>query len=342
MVILLGACQAPQKLTFEPVSYDQLPGWNKDSFHDVVPAIHRSCAQILQKDPSTGMITGPDAQGCAQDWHAFCRSVIDSKASFHPRDLIQKHLTPYRLVSAGRSEGTITGYYEPLLNGSKHRTHRFRVPLYRLPSTGNSHKIPRSEIVQGKLNHKGLELVWVDDPVDAFFLQIQGSGKVLLPNGQKLNLSFAGQNGFPYYAIGKALVDQGQLIQETVSMQTIKAWLKAHPDQAEQIMSLNQSYVFFKFNDQEGPIGSQGVQLTPKRSVAVDPHFISLGTPLWLHADHPHPHHLPLQQLVVAQDTGGAIKGANRADLFWGTGTEAGELAGIMNSRGELYVLLPR
>ncbi len=342
LFLILGGCQLPQnQVSYDPVDFDSLPGWHEDRLHEAKSAMTLSCQEILKKDGNVSMITGPDGQGRARDWHPFCRNIIVS----HPkqvRSIIENHLRPYRLSSEKGHQGTITGYYEPILRGSKQRHGPYQTPLYRLPSNGSQHKVPRSQIVNGALKGKGLELVWVDDPVEAFFIQIQGSGKVSLPDGQLLKLGFAGQNGHPYFPIGKALVDRGELTPDNVSMQTIKAWLKSHPKEAEKIMSLNPSYVFFKVNNGLGPIGSQGVPLTAKRSLAVDRKYVSLGTPVWLNADHPISHKKPLQQLVVAQDTGGAIKGAIRGDLFWGTGDEAGKWAGVMNSRGELYVLLPR
>lgn len=340
-LFLLGACQAPQQLSYDPVTFDDLPGWHEDTLHEARPAMDLSCKEILKKDGHATMISGPDGQGKMRDWHAFCRHVTKSNDK-NFRKTVQNHLKPYRLEGENGSQGTITGYYEPILKGDKRRHGPYQTPLYRLPVKGSAHKVSRSKIVNGALKGKGLELVWVDDPIEAFFIQIQGSGKVQLPDGQIIKLGFAGQNGHPYFPIGKALVDMGELSKEEVSMQTIKAWLKNHPKQAETIMSKNPSYVFFKVNNGPGPIGSHGVPLTAKRSMAVDRQHVALGTPIWLAADHPHPHKKPLQHLVVAQDTGGAIKGAVRGDLFWGTGPEAGHLAGKMNSNGELYVLLPR
>lgn len=344
-LLALSSCQTPyERETLTPVPYTALPGWRSDKMKEALPALKRSCSVIQKKDGSTEMLTGPDGSGAARDWSPFCRKITHSTPidSASLRELIEENLTPYQ-VSAGRETvGTFTGYYEPILNGSRHRKGRYQTPLYRMPGGRISSKIPRSQIVAGALKNKNLEIVWVDDPVDAFFLQIQGSGKVHLDNGQTLRLGYAGQNGYPYYAIGKALVDQGHLQQGQVSMQSIRHWLKSHPKQAESIMSLNQSYVFFRVVNGEGPIGSQGVPLTPGRSLAVDRDHVSLGTPIWLDVTHPFAGSPKIQRLVVAQDTGGAIKGIVRGDLFWGSGAEAAELAGHMNSKGEYYILLPR
>ena len=178
--------------------------------------------------------------------------------------------------------------------------------------------MPRSRIVQGGLKGRGLELVWVDDPIAAFFLQIQGSGRVRLEDGSLMRLGYAGANGCGYHPIGKTLIDRGILSASNVSRQSIIAWLKAHPREAESVMSLNKSYVFFRVRQGAGPIGSQGVPLTPQRSLAVDPEYIPLGTPLWIDLDHPDEGAPRIQSLVIAQDTGGAIKGGVRGDLFLG------------------------
>jgi membrane-bound lytic murein transglycosylase A len=336
-VFVFGGCQSTPDITYERMSFQEIPGWKRDQMYEALPALKSSCQVVLKKLPSTPMITGPDKVGQAGDWHSFCQAIAHTTQKNQLQPLIEKHLIPYRVAYGDCSTGTITGYYEPMLRGSKRRHGPYQTPLYRLPPKSISYQIPRADIVAGALKNKGLELVWVDDPVDAFFLQIQGSGKVRLENGQLLNLGYAGQNGHPYYAIGKTLIERGELTPENVSMQTIKSWLRAHPREAESIMSLNPSYVFFKINYGSAPIGSQEVPLTAKRSIAVDRTYISLGTPLWLVAEQP-----KLQHLVVAQDTGGAIKGAVRADLFCGTGPQAGEMAGKMKARGELYVLLPR
>lgn len=337
LLLFFGGCQLTPELKYEQVSFHEIPGWQEDQVHEAIPALKSSCQEVLDKSPGITMITGPDGKGQARDWHSFCRAMRYTRHHNQLRPLIEKQLIPYRLTYGDCSTGTITGYYEPVLRGSKRRHGPYQTPLYRLPPQSIGYKIPRADIVAGSLKNKGLELVWVDDPVDAFFLQIQGSGKVRLDTGQLLNLQYAGQNGYPYFAIGKALIEKGELAPENVSMQTIKAWLRTHPREAESIMSLNSSYVFFKINTGPSPIGSQDVPLTAKRSVAIDRKYISLGTPLWLVADQP-----KLQHLVVAQDTGGAIKGGIRADFFCGTGSQAGEMAGNMKAKGELYVLLPR
>ncbi len=200
----------------------------------------------------------------------------------------------------------------------------------------------RAEIERGALAKRDLELFWVDDPVDAFFLHIQGSGRIRLPDGAVARIGYDGQNGRPYVPIGRILAERGALARDDVSMQTIRAWLAAQPGEAAALMDENPSYVFFRELTGEGPVGAQGVVLTAGRSLAVDRTFLPLGVPLWLDLDDPKEGNGKLRRLVVAQDTGGAIRGPVRGDLFWGFGPEAAERAGMMKDRGTYYLLLPR
>lgn len=346
---LLGGCQTqPMRsasLDLTPVSYQDLPGWKEDQTLKALPALKRSCSALLKKDPDAPMSTRRCGGGVAGDWRPFCTHILKNppKTEAALRQILHRYLRPYQVSSSQGMTGLFTGYDEPELRGSKRRHGRYQTPLYRLPGAKIRYKgMPRSRIVKGGLKGHGLELVWVDDPVAAFFLQIQGSGRVRLENGQIMRLGYAGTNGCGYYAIGKKLIERGCLSSQNVSRQSIRKWLKAHPREAESIMSLNKSYVFFRVRHGEGPIGSQGVALTPQRSLAVDREYISLGTPLWIDLDHPDDGAPRIQSLVVAQDTGGAIKGTVRGDLFWGCGASADDLAGRMKSQGEYYALLPK
>jgi membrane-bound lytic murein transglycosylase A len=276
---------------------------------------------------------------------------------------------PYQVVNADEStSGMVTGYYEPLLFGSRRRTQRHRYPLYAPPPDlltidlssvypelknrrlrgrleGNR-VVPyaaRGEIDQEPAPLRGHELVWVDDAVDAFFLHIQGSGQVQLENGERLRLGYADQNGHPFRSLGALLIRRGELPPERASMQGIKDWARRHPRKVQEFMNANPSYVFFRElpRDLPGPIGSLGVPLTAERSIAVDPRVIPLGVPVYLATTWPNTTD-PLQRLVVAQDTGGAITGAVRADFFWGFGDPAGQQAGKMRQAGLMWVLLPK
>ena len=200
----------------------------------------------------------------------------------------------------------------------------------------------RREIVAGALDGRAPVAVWVDDPVDLFFMHVQGSGTIALADGGRLRLGYAGGNGRPYVAIGRVLVERGAMALPEVSMQSIRGWLAAHPAEAAAVMDANPSYVFFREIEGEGPLGTEGVALTPGRSLAVDRRFVPLGVPLWLEASDPLDASRPLRRLMVAQDTGGAINGAVRADFYWGFGDEAGAQAGRMKQQGRMWVLLPK
>ncbi|MGG5820435.1 murein transglycosylase A [Falsiroseomonas sp. HW251] len=281
------------------------------------------------------------------------------------RDFIEARFEPF---SAG--PGIMTGYYEPVLRGALEPDEAFRTPLYarppelvETPVNGNPLRrqfgmlrdgrmepfFDRAAIDNGALSGRGLELLWVDDPTDAFFLHIQGSGRVVLPDGELLRVGYAGQNGRPYVSIGRVLIDRGDIARDQMSMQALRAWFAmAGYARTVEVFRANPSYVFFRLVDgltpDQGPIGAMGVPLTPQRSVAVDRAFIPLGLPMWVHLRDPTARRdaPPAGRLVVAQDTGGAIRGPARTDFFWGWGHEAGERAGRMREENEVFVLLPR
>jgi membrane-bound lytic murein transglycosylase A len=283
------------------------------------------------------------------------------------RQFFKTSFTPYAVVNAdGTSEGMITGYYEPLLHGSRRASAQYKFPVYGVPDdlltvdfgelypelknmrlrgrVDGKRVVPyytRAEIQSGK-GINGRELVWVDDAIDLFFLQIQGSGKVALDSGETIRLSFAEQNGHPYRSVGRLLVERGELTLDQASMQGIRAWGNRNPDKLPELLNSNGSYVFFREQpgDTPGPVGSLGVPLTPGRSLAVDTRVVPLGAPVFLSTTLPNSTQ-PLNRLMAAQDTGGAIKGAVRADFYWGSGDEAGAQAGRMRQTGRLWVLLP-
>ena len=237
----------------------------------------------------------------------------------------------------------VTGYYEPELQGSRTKDATHPYPLYRLPA--NPTEFDRAQIDAGALDGKKLELLWVADRVEAFFLQVQGSGRVRMYNGEVVRVGFAGTNERPYVSVGKAMVDAGIMTKEEASLQSIRAWLNAHPDEIDSWLHKNPRYVFFKeqkgADQNAGPVGALQVPLTPGRSIAVDPAFIPLGLPVWLDTTQPVTN-APLQRLVVAQDKGSAIKGPGRIDLFWGAGGEAEAMAGPMRQPGTYWVIVPR
>lgn len=319
------------ELTLGRISFSHLPGWNGDQIQKTVPALKYSAPLVLKEET-------------LKRWHPFYHALLtlnDTTTTEQDlRSLIVKFFDPYQL-SMKKQFFHFTGYYEPFLKGSVAKKGPYQTPLYTLPPETVNFKIPRSQIVQGALADQGLELVWVDDPVAAFFLQIQGSGRIQLDNGTMLNIGYAGTNRHPYYAIGKTFVEKGIFSIQETSMQTISQWLRDHPDESEVIMSQNQSYVFFKIITGHGPIGTQKVPLTPERTLAVDPQYFPLGSLLWVKMPHPLTKN-DLQRLVVAQDTGGVIKGPFRGDYFWGFGDQAEKAAGCMNTLGEAFIFLPK
>jgi membrane-bound lytic murein transglycosylase A len=281
------------------------------------------------------------------------------------RQFLEAHFEPF---AAGA--GIMTGYYEPILRGASAPSDMFRTPLHarppelvEQPAPGNPLRRRYGMMVEGRvepfhdraaidtgaLAGRGLELVWVDDPADAFFLHIQGSGRVVMPDGEVVRVGFAGHNGRGYVAIGRLLIERGEIPREQMSMQAIRAWLtNAGHERATEVLRGNPSYVFFRRVEgltlEQGPIGAMGVPLTPQRSVAVDRAFIPLGAPLWVMVKDPLARRdtPPAGRLVVAQDTGGAIRGPARTDYFQGWGHEAGERAGRMRDESEVFLLLPR
>jgi membrane-bound lytic murein transglycosylase A len=358
-----------ERLVLEPASFEDLPGWSQDDLSQALPALLRSCRRLLSR-PSGEALNIADTAGTAGDWKAVCEAAARIPAGA-ARSFFESRFQPFEASADGDPEGLFTGYYEPLLHGSRTRSDRYRVPLYIRPpdlvtvdlgafreelkgqkiagrlEEGSLIPYPdRKAIESGALAGRDLELVWVDDPIDAFFLQIQGSGRVRLEDGKEMRVGYAAQNGHPYFAIGRDLIERGALTKETVSMQSIRRWLEEHPDEADDVMARNASYVFFQELKGEGPLGAEGVALTPGRSLAVDLHHWPLGVPVWLDAEAPSPNpgepDRPLRRLLVAQDTGGAIRGVVRGDVFWGHDEDAAEIAGRMKHRGRLWVLLPR
>lgn len=362
---LAGCAPIPSRAPFDvtPVGYDALAGWADDDHAAAADALARSC------EAGAGRGLGASAAVArrpAEAWAAVCDALRDLPPgdAAAARAFFETWFVPHLVTASGGGEALVTGYYEPLLYGSLTPSERFSVPLYVRPpelvtvdlgafrralkgerivgEVVDGRLVPfpaRRAIDEGALVGRGLELVWVDDSIDAFFLHIQGSGRILLDDGTELRVGYAASNGRPYTAIGGPLIANGEIAHEDMSMQAIRAWLADNPDRAETLMQKNASYVFFRQLDDDGPIGAQGVVLSPARSIAVDPRFHAYGTPVWVDVED-----VPYQvrTLAIAQDTGGAITGPLRGDFFWGHGAYAEYRAGGMAARGKLYVLLPR
>ena len=362
----------PTGAVLTATTYADLRGWQTSDLVSSFAAFRRSCARFQNLPAGRGLGAG-GIGGKISDWRSVCSAsdAIDTADSSAIRGYFERWFMPVAVAGNGQDSGIFTGYYEPELRGSRLRHGRFSVPLLARPKDlvmvdlGRFRKSLRGQRIAGRvvdgrllpfetraaieagaLANRGLELLWVDDPIDAFFLHIQGSGRIVLDDGGVERVGYAGQNGHAYYAIGRELIARGALERSEVSLQSIRAWLKANPTQAVTVMNTNRSFVFFRRITGEGPVGAFQVPLTPQASLAVDRRYIPLGIPVWLETTLPQPDAepsdaVPWQQLLVAQDTGGAIRGVVRGDIFFGSGAEAEDTAGRLKSRGRYFILLP-
>ena len=345
---------APSMTVLKPANWNALTGWTDDDILPAWDAFLRSCA-VLKNQPL---------------WQETCMQAdtIRGQDSATLRQFFESRFVPHQVLNSdGSGDGLITGYYEPLLKGSRKQSKRYRFPLYTTPDellvVDLSEVYPelknmrlrgrlqgrkvvpyysRSEIERNPAPLQGKELLWVDDAIDLFFLQIQGSGRVALENGEIVRIGYSEQNGHPYKSVGRLLVERGELPLEKASMQGIKAWGQKNPVRLNELLYQNSSFVFFRELPAgvPGPLGSLGVPLTAGRSLAIDPRAVPQGAPVFLATTWPNTDKR-LQRLMVAQDTGGAIKGSVRADFFWGFGPEAGNQAGKMRQSGKMWVLMP-
>jgi membrane-bound lytic murein transglycosylase A len=335
----------PGNLVLQPATFDILPGWGSDRLAEAWPALLKSCDAIA-KLPANQPLGPQGLAGTPSDWRPTCSTARQLPADNESvlRHFIETAFRPFLASDSNGRPGLFTAYFEPELPGSRVRTPDFQVPLYRLPTPPVT--FTRREIDAGALAGRQLELLWLADPVDAFILQIQGSGRIRLPDGSIQRVGYAGNNGQPFTAIGKLMLDAGLIPRDQLTMQSIRTWLKAHPDQAIGLMQQNARYIFFRPITGEGPIGAENLALTPGRSLAVDAGFLALGLPLWLDTTWPVDLGVarkgdPLRRLMVAQDVGSAIKGPVRGDIFWGSGEPALTFAGSMKNSGSYYVFLP-
>jgi membrane-bound lytic murein transglycosylase A len=345
---------APMPL-FTPSKWEMLPEWTTLDLTPSWSALLQSCRVLKAKPQWQGMCAGAE--------------TVDKNDSAAQRSFYQDRLTPYQVFNPdGSEQGTITGYYEPLLKGSRFKGERFRYPLYGVPDDmleidlGDAYPqlkgqrlrgrlsgkrvVPyykRAEIDAGTEGLKGRELFWVENAVELFFLQIQGSGRIELVDGRQIKVGYAEQNGHPYVSIGKKLIEMGEMKLEDASMQGIKAWGEKNPNKLTALLEMNPSYVFFRELPEHltAPLGALGVPLTNEYSIAIDPKSIPLGAPVFLATTQPNSA-TPLNRLMLAQDTGGAIRGPVRADFFWGFGEKAAAQAGRMKQLGRMWVLFPK
>lgn len=327
--------------------FADLPGWEGDGLAGAVPAFLKSCARFAKapEDAAFGPVDKGIDYGRVADWLAACRqaAALPAGDAVAARKFFETAFRPVAVADYGEPEGLFTGYFEIGLNGSRRRHGPYQTPIYRRPpDLGSAQHRSRAAIEDGALAGRGLELFWVDDPIGAFFLQIQGSGQIRLDDGEVVRVGYDGQNGLRYVAVGRLLVERGIIPREKVTMASIWAWMKGHPAAGAALRREDPSFVFFRVVKGGGPLGAEHAVLTQERSLAVDRAYIPLGVPIWLAANERFLPDTKVRRLVVAQDTGGAIKGPVRGDLFWGAGAAAGERAGAMNARGRYWLLLPR
>lgn len=375
VALLVAACvtapPAPRPslpATYRPVDFRALPDWSADPVELAWPAFRAGCAALVRPGAARASL-----------WTPVCAAAeaVDERDAAAIRSFFEGHFIPYQVLAAdGSDAGTITGYYEPLLAGSRVRSERFAVPLYAVPDdllvidlvslypelkdkrlrgrVEGRKVLPywsRAEIENGRAPVADKVLAYVGDPVEAFFLQIQGSGRVALDDGSVMRVGYADQNGHPYKSVARVLIDRGAIDASRASMQGIRDWGRRHPAELPALLDENPSYVFFREVPApatgtleariDGPIGTLGVPLAAGRALAVDARSIPLGAPVFLATTYPLSDK-PLRRLMLAQDTGGAIRGAVRADFFWGFGDDAGREAGRMKQDGRMWILWPR
>lgn len=342
VLLLLAACG--DRFGARQVTFGELQGWESDNHVQALETFTKSCPVFARKPRKA--TDGSDIEISAPIWQSLCHEAEWSKTSpEQARFFFENRFTPFRINNRGKEQGLFTGYYEPVLYGSYKRKHDFQYPVYAVPPELKDSKpyYTHAEINAGALRGRRLELLWVDDPVMLFFTQIQGSGRVRMTDGRELYLGYGDGNGHPYVSLGKIMGDENMLPKDQINFFTIRGWLYQNPGVAIALMERNPSYVFFKLRD--GPaVGAAGAELTPQRSIAVDPKYIPYGLPLFMETKIPGPNGLAAQDFhrtVIAQDTGGAIRSPVRADIFFGPGDEAEYLAGYMKGRGVYSLLVP-
>ncbi|MEC5398304.1 murein transglycosylase A [Uliginosibacterium sp. H1] len=348
----------PAVPAFQAADWSALPEWQRDDLAQAWGGLLASCRAI--REPAM-----------REAWSVACeaaRALGDKPLSANIRAFMETHLQPWQIVNAdGTQEGLVTGYYEPLIRASRWKSARFTTPVYgvpddmlnldlaavypetkglRLRGRVEGRKVlpywSREQIEAQGERFQAKVLAWAEDPVELFFLQVQGSGQAEFSDGSRVRLAYADQNGHPYISIGRYLINKGEMKLEQASMQGLKNWVKANPSRLSELLNANPSYVFFREEaaGSEGPKGSLGVPLAAGRAIAVDPRTVPLGAPVFI--SFPKPEGGQMNRLVMAQDTGGAIRGRVRADFFWGFGAEAGAQAGRMRQQGRMWLLWPR
>lgn len=361
---------APKPM-FRVLSFDHLPGWGTAELKKSLETFKTSCRAFIKQDPDQ-VVGTDDIELQAKDWHPACNAALQLNPEKESvKEFFQEWFAPVELYANQPTKGLFTGYYMPLIQGSYTKSAEYNVPIYEVPKDlisldlglfiphlknrkivgrlVDNKVVPyytREQINNGAIKNKARVLLWMKSPIDRLFLEIQGSGVVQLDDGSRIFIGYDGQNGAPYTAIAGVLIKKGVMTKDNASMQAIKRYLQEHPEQMNPIINQNKSFVFFRKLNLDGALGSQGVALTPGYSLAVDRQWIPMGAPLWLNTTRPDSANpdlnKPMQRLMIAQDTGGAIKGKIRGDVFWGGGDKATQIAGHMKNSGHYWLLLPR
>lgn len=358
-----------QHYAFRQSNFQQLPHWQQDNHLIAFNSFQISCNDILKQNPN-GAFSQNILGGNTKDWQKICvaAKLLNNPSQNDAKNFFEKWFVPYHITNNYNPKILFTGYYLPLLHANYQNDQHYKVPVYSVPTDLIEVKLKnfkqeyrtkkslygqlqgnkilpypdRAAINQGAINNSAKILLWANNAVDLFFLQIQGSGLVELPDGQHLILGYAGSNGRPYTSIGNFFIRHKIFTKENVSMQSMRSWFEQHPDKIDEVLNKDQSYIFFRLLDQHDPIGSERVPLTPGRSLAVDTHLLPLGAPIWVSTAIPTSNgKTNLNRLFIAQDTGGAIIGMH-CDTYWGAGDQAAFIAGNLKNQGQLWVLLPR
>lgn len=353
-ILLLQGCLFNQKITIKgkgdvklkQVDFESLENWENDDHKKALQALIQSCNKF-SKMAQSRIIGGQIGNITAGDFRDVCdiAQVVKTMSNKQTQNFFENWFKPFLVETrAGSSKGLFTGYYEASLKGSKVKTERFQYPIYSRPKDLTSDPyLTRAEIEGGALEDKGLELLYVDDKVELFFMHTQGSGRIEMPNGNEIRVTYAARNNQKFIGVGNYMADLGYIKRSDVNAATVKEWLKNNPEKADEVMNANPAFIFFRISDGEYVVGAQGVPLTPERSLAVDSEIMPYGFPLWLetYLKRKDGKKEPYNHLFVSQDTGSAIKGTVRGDIFFGNGQEGEEKAYYMASPGEYYILLP-
>jgi len=361
------------EVQLNPVSFSVLPGWKQGDLRPSFAVFQRSCKVFLKMNPDKP-VGSELIPLTASAWFPSCQIALQPNAPKTRQQIKKFFQTWFDVVEFHNGqpvEGLFTGYYMSALKGSLKKTDKFNIPLYGMPEDliaaqlnlfdpdlknkkivgrlVDKHRLvpyyTRAEIDNGAIKGKAHVIAWLDSRIDRLFLEIQGSGVIELADGSPLYVGYAAQNGAPYTAIAGVLIRKGVMTRDNASMQHIRRYLEAHPKEIRHVLNQNKSFVFFEVSKTSDAFGSQGTTLTPGYSMAVDPSWVPMGTPLWLNTTRPANHSdqmLPFQRLMIAQDTGGAIRGAVRGDVYWGPGHRAESIAGRMKNPGKYWMLLPK